>query len=114
MSVRSLGSALATGTNWGCNFLVGLTVSYSEMCIYKETIPENYQKLKCEQFLPMMGFLTPAITFSLYAMICLVGWVGTWSIYPETKGLGLEDVQLLLKTGWGVTESLEKQRSRNL
>lgn len=27
LSVRSLGSALATSTNWGCNFLVGLTVS---------------------------------------------------------------------------------------
>ena len=62
----------------------------------------------------MMGFLTPAITFLVYAVICLVGWAGIWSIYPETKGLCLEDVQLLLKNGWGVRESLEKQRPRNL
>ena len=61
----------------------------------------------------MMGYLTPAITFFLYALICLVGWAGTWSIYPETKGLGLEDVQVLLKDGWGVTESLKEQRSCN-
>lgn len=84
LSVRSLGSGLATATNWGCNFVVGLT------------------------FLPMMQFLTPAWTFAVYAGVCAVGWVGAWMIYPETRGLGLEDVRGLLGEGYGVEESLRR------
>jgi SP family myo-inositol transporter-like MFS transporter 13 len=84
LSVRSLGSGLATATNWGCNFIVGLT------------------------FLPMMQFLTPAWTFAVYAGVCAVGWVGAWMIYPETRGLGLEDVRGLLGEGYGVEESLRR------
>lgn len=78
LSVRSLGSGIATSTNWGSNFLVGLT------------------------FLPMMQLLTPSYTFVTYAGICALGWACIWKIYPETMGLGLEDVGSLLKDGWGV------------
>lgn len=84
LSVRSLGSGLATATNWGSNFVIGLT------------------------FLPMMELLTPVWTFALYALVCLVGWILTWKIYPETKGLGLEEMRGLLKDGWGVEESLDR------
>ena len=89
LSVRSLGSGLATATNWGSNFIVGLT------------------------FLPMMEFLSPTWTFFIYAMICTIGWVITRKIYPETKGLGLEDVRGLLRDGWGVKESLMVSESEN-
>ena len=84
LSVRSLGSGLATATNWGGNFIVGLT------------------------FLPMMEFLTPAWTFAIYAGICAVGWVCAWKIYPETKGLELEDMRELLKDSYGVRKSLRR------
>jgi SP family myo-inositol transporter-like MFS transporter 13 len=84
LGVRSLGSSIATSTNWACNTLVGLT------------------------FLPMMEFLTPQWTFVCYAVICAVGWVVIWFIYPETMGLGLEDVGELLKNGWGVEESIHR------
>ncbi|EXJ59104.1 hypothetical protein A1O7_06535 [Cladophialophora yegresii CBS 114405] len=92
LSVRSLGSSLATATNWLCNTVVGLT------------------------FLPMMDFLGPQWTFVCYAAVCAVGWVVVWSIYPETMGLGLEDVGELLRHGWGVKESLhrvDRQKVRN-
>ncbi|KAI9811607.1 MAG: hypothetical protein M1827_005356 [Pycnora praestabilis] len=82
LSVRSLGSGLATSTNWSANFFVGLT------------------------FLPMMEVLTPMGTFALYALVCVVGWVSVWKIYPETKGLSLEQVSGLLEDGWGVERSL--------
>jgi SP family myo-inositol transporter-like MFS transporter 13 len=77
LNVRSLGSGLSTSTNWGANFIVGLT------------------------FLPMMEFLTPAWTFVVYAAVCLAGWAAVWRIYPETKGLSLEEVGNLLAEGWG-------------
>ncbi|CAO1600760.1 MAG: hypothetical protein LQ349_000373 [Xanthoria aureola] len=90
LSVRSLGSGFATATNWGCNFLVGLT------------------------FLPMMEYLTPVWTFSLYALVCLVGWFLAWKIYPETKGLELEDMRGLLRNGWGVKKSSDRPASPRL
>jgi len=84
LNVRSLGSGLSTSTNWGANFIVGLT------------------------FLPMMEFLTPAWTFVIYAGVCIVGWFFIWRIYPETKGLSLEQTGALLADGWGVRESLRR------
>lgn len=84
LSIRSLGSSIATATNWGSNFVVGLT------------------------FLPMMELLSPTWTFVTYALICVVGWGCIWKIYPETMGLGLEEVGALLENGWGVKESLQR------
>jgi len=84
LRVRSLGSALATATNWGSNFIVGLT------------------------FLPMMEILSPSWTFVVYALICMTGWFGVWTIYPEMSGLGLEEVKGLLANGWGVDEPTRK------
>lgn len=88
LSVRALGSALATSTNWGCNTLVGVS------------------------FLPMMELLTPTGAFAVYAAVCAVGWGAVWRIYPETAGLGLEDVGGLLARGWGVGESVRRFRER--
>ncbi|KAK4949884.1 hypothetical protein LTR10_011726 [Elasticomyces elasticus] len=87
LSVRSLGSGLATATNWGCNTIVGLT------------------------FLPMMDLLTPTWTFVSYALVCLLGWLIIWHIYPETMGLGLEQVGELLKDGWGVKKSMDRLKA---
>jgi len=78
LSVRSLGSGIATATNWGANAIVGLT------------------------FLPMMEFLSPSGTFLVYAMVCVGAWACVRRYYPETMGLSLEDVGRLLKSGWGV------------
>lgn len=87
LNVRSLGSALATAMNWGSNFVVGLT------------------------FLPMMEWISPGWTFIVYAVVCAVGWIGVWAIYPEMSGLSLEEVKGLLADGWGVKESLRRRRN---
>ena len=79
LNVRSLGSGLATGTNWLANFIIGLT------------------------FLPLMDALSPSWTFVLYAAICSVGYVLVRNLYPETSGLSLEAAAALLENdGWGV------------
>lgn len=88
LNVRSVGSGLATATNWGANFIVGLT------------------------FLPMMEWLSPTWTFASYAIVCVMGWVAVLVIYPEMSGLGLEEVKGLLAEGWGVEESLRRRRGR--
>ncbi|KAL7788261.1 general substrate transporter [Trichoderma ceciliae] len=78
LSVRSVGSGVATATNWTANFAVGLT------------------------FLPLMDALSPSWTFVLYAVVCAVGYSLVWRIYPETAGLSLEEATALLDNGWGV------------
>ncbi|KAK0634606.1 general substrate transporter [Bombardia bombarda] len=79
LGVRSLGSGIATATNWGANFVIGLT------------------------FLLLMDVLTPSWTFVLYAAICAVGYGLIWRVYPETTGLSLEDAASLLEDdNWGV------------
>ena len=88
LSVRSLGSALATATNWGSNFIIGLT------------------------FLPMMQVITPTGTFAIYGLICVGAWLAIWRIYPETAGIGLEDVGILLRDGYGVQQSVREFRER--
>ncbi|PLB54330.1 general substrate transporter [Aspergillus steynii IBT 23096] len=87
LNVRSLGSAFATATNWGSNFVVGLT------------------------FLPMMEILTPGWTFAVYAAICTIGWFCVWFIYPELNGLSLEEVKWLLAAGWGLDKGLSRAES---
>jgi SP family myo-inositol transporter-like MFS transporter 13 len=65
LSVRALGSGVATATNWAANFVVGLT------------------------FLPLMDALGPPWTFVLYACVCTAGYGLVVAIYPETAGLSL-------------------------
>lgn len=72
LPVRSLGSGLATATNWLTNFAVGLT------------------------FLPMIDVLGPTRTFVMYALVCCVGYGLVWGWYPETAGLSLEETGALL------------------
>ncbi|KAK4043555.1 general substrate transporter [Parachaetomium inaequale] len=79
LNVRSLGSGVATATNWGANFVIGLT------------------------FLLLMDALTPSWTFVLYAVICAAGYGLIWGFYPETAGLSLEEAANLLEDDhWGV------------
>lgn len=78
LAVRSVGAGAATAANWGSNFVIGLT------------------------FLPMMDAMGAPWTFVLYGIICLVGYVLIWRIYPETAGLSLEEATSLLDNGWGV------------
>ncbi|KFY12489.1 hypothetical protein V491_06777 [Pseudogymnoascus sp. VKM F-3775] len=78
LNIRSLGSSLATAVNWGSNTVVGLT------------------------FLQMLDGLGPSWTFLIYAFVCLMGWFAIWLVYPETRGLTLEETGELLKDGWGV------------
>lgn len=59
-----------------------------------------------------MNYLGPSTTFTLYAVVCIVGWFVIYRIYPETAGLELEDISQLLKDGWNVELSIQGFRER--
>jgi MFS transporter, SP family, solute carrier family 2 (myo-inositol transporter), member 13 len=80
LSVRALGSSLSTATNWSANFVVGIS------------------------FLPALEILGARATFVVYAMICILGWVGVWWGFPEMGGVGLEGVKGVIE------ETLGKKR----
>jgi len=84
LRVRSLGSGIATATNWSSNFVIGIS------------------------FLPMINVLGASMTFATYAAVCVFGWLAVYRLYPETAGLELEGVGELLKDGYGVKESIER------
>jgi SP family myo-inositol transporter-like MFS transporter 13 len=78
LSVRSMGSGLATATNWSSNFVVGAS------------------------FLPLLGVVGPSVTFAGYGLVCAAGWVWVLWCFPELSGLEVEEVKGLLGRGWGV------------
>ncbi|GMF60558.1 unnamed protein product [Phytophthora fragariaefolia] len=73
LHVRSFALSIATATNWLFNLLVSFT------------------------FLGIVDILEPYGAFWLYAVFALVGLVYLWKRLPETKGLELEDIQLIFE-----------------
>ncbi|KAK7204812.1 Myo-inositol transporter [Myxozyma melibiosi] len=88
MQVRGLGTSLATATNWAGNLVISST------------------------YLTMMDNITPSGTFGLFAGLCMLGWIGVLFMYPETAYLTLEDIQGLLKGGFGIKKSQKMSREQ--
>lgn len=64
---RSSGSSLATATNWICNFIVG------------QMAPILLEKISWRLYI-------------LHSISCFISVVTVYFIYPETKGVSLEDI----------------------
>ncbi|EPY52436.1 myo-inositol transporter Itr1 [Schizosaccharomyces cryophilus OY26] len=86
MSVRGLGTGMATAVNWASNLAIGAT------------------------FLTLMNKITPTGTFALYGGLCAAGWVMSYFCYPEFADYTIEEISILLKDGFGVKESMEHLR----
>ncbi|CAI5755923.1 unnamed protein product [Candida verbasci] len=67
LSVRSKGAALATATNWLSNFIVGLVS------------PILLDQIKWK-------------TYLIPATSCMISFFAVWYLFPETKGLSLEEM----------------------
>lgn len=82
ISVRGVGTGMATATNWAGSLIVSST------------------------FLTMLENITPTGTFSFYAGLCALGEVFVFFLYPETSGMDLEQIQQLLTGGFNIKESM--------
>ncbi|EDK45198.1 hypothetical protein LELG_03377 [Lodderomyces elongisporus NRRL YB-4239] len=67
LSVRSKGAAIATATNWLSNFIVGLAS------------PILLDQIKWK-------------TYLIPATSCVISFFAVWYLFPETKGLSLEEM----------------------
>jgi MFS transporter, SP family, galactose:H+ symporter len=67
--VRGRGVALATAVNWGSAYLVS------------------------QFFLSLVQAIGSSMTFWLFALFCVIGWVWVYRAVPETKRQSLEEIQ---------------------
>lgn len=88
IEVRALGTMMNTVTCWGCNIIIAAT------------------------FLSMMKAWTPSGAFGFYAAICFFGWVFVVFLYPEVKGLPLEDVRQIFEHDFGVKVAARLQKEQ--
>jgi MFS transporter, SP family, galactose:H+ symporter len=78
--MRGRAMGVATIANWGFNLLVALT------------------------FLQLLRAHGPAATFTLYALLSIVGWFFAYRFVPETKGLSLETIERFWVEGRPIRE----------
>jgi sugar porter (SP) family MFS transporter len=77
---RSSGSSLATATNWICNFIVG------------QSAPILLEKISWRLYL-------------IHSISCFISMIIVFYIYPETKGLSLEEMELIFNDSSKSTKS---------
>ncbi|CAR26310.1 hypothetical protein ZYGR_0H01190 [Zygosaccharomyces rouxii] len=87
-NVRGVGTSLSTATNWAGSLVIAAC------------------------FLTMLQNITPSGTFALFAAIAAVSSVFIYFCYPELSGLELEEVQEVLKNGFGIKKSKELAKHR--
>jgi SP family galactose:H+ symporter-like MFS transporter len=75
LKIRGRAMALATVANWGSNLLVALT------------------------FLSLLHSLGRPVTFWLYAIVGVIGWIFVLKMVPETKGKTLEQIEAQWRVG---------------
>ena len=73
--IRGRAVAVATAVNWASAFIVS------------------------QVFLSLVNVLGNSITFWLFGLFCVIGWIWVFYAVPETKGRSLEQIQQLWKHG---------------
>jgi SP family myo-inositol transporter-like MFS transporter 13 len=86
LEVRAIGTMLNTVTCWSTNIIIAST------------------------FLTMMKGLTPSGAFGFYCAICFLGWLFVMFCYPDVKGMPLEAIREVFRTGFGVGYSKNWQK----
>lgn len=91
-SVRGIGTACSTATNWSGSLVIAST------------------------FLTITKKITPTGTFLLFAAIGFLSIIFIYFCYPELSGVELEEVQLILKDGFNIeaSKTLSKKRKSQI
>lgn len=76
--MRGVGTGAATATNWFWNLVIAAG------------------------FLVVVEAIGAGWCFLGFAVVVAGGWVVAWGRYPETKGMRMEEIEGLLKDGWGI------------
>lgn len=87
-TVRGVGTSFSTATNWAGSLVIAAC------------------------FLTMLQNITPSGTFALFAAIAAVSSLFIYFCYPELSGLELEEVQEVLKDGFGIKKSKQLAKHR--
>lgn len=87
-TVRGVGTSLSSATNWAGSLVIAAC------------------------FLTMLQNITPSGTFAFFAAITAVSLVFIYFCYPELSGLELEEVQEVLKDGFGIKKSKQLAKHR--
>lgn len=108
MSVRGMGTALATTCNWGASpsslsrFSATTTTTTS---ITDSRIRTGGNLIIGSTFLSLIDAISPAGAFGFYAGLCFLGSVFVFFLYPETSGLSLEETREVFKDGYGIKKA---------
>ncbi|KAG8826877.1 hypothetical protein FRC19_006996 [Serendipita sp. 401] len=87
LSLRSKGAAVSTASNWFNNFLIGLIT-------------------------PSLVYISPAGTFFLLGFACACAFVWSLLVVPETKGVSLEEIDLLFSSSLGRADLERRKRAQ--
>ncbi|KAM0752601.1 putative myo-inositol transporter [Meredithblackwellia eburnea MCA 4105] len=88
LEIRAAGSAVSTTGQWLANLFVSVT------------------------YLSLMNAITPSGVYGLFGALCCVGYTFSWFCFPETKGLSIDETEMLFKDGYGVQKSIDMRREK--
>ncbi|RSH79198.1 uncharacterized protein EHS24_001237 [Apiotrichum porosum] len=88
LEIRATGSAIATTANWVPNLVIAVA------------------------FLTQLETLTPAGTYGLYLGFVICGYIFAYYCYPETKGLSIDETNLIFQDGFGVKKASEMLKDK--
>ena len=89
-SVRGVGTSITTSINWTINLIFSIV------------------------FLTMFERMGPVWTFALFGLLCITSEIFTYFVYPDLAGLGIEEIDCLLTSGFGIKESIIIREDRKL
>ena len=69
LNIRSRAMSFVTAVQWLANFVITMT------------------------FLSLLNSIGPAVTFWIYGVMCLIAFVFSYYLVPETKGVSLEEIE---------------------
>ncbi len=97
LNVRAKGVSLSTATNWAFNWIVGEMTPYLQERIEWRLYPMHGFFCVCSFVLVYFRELDYVFTFAFY--FCLIAYLPCATVYPETKGVPLEEMDTVFGEG---------------